>query len=131
MFFLYIYFKNTTAALIELQQSNLHLDISAHLVSTIVSQDSPVLRVLFHAGADPGGHLQRQKICVLLHVSSNNHVPIKGRCMPEGEDGVCVAEVNLSKRLNILVLCHLLIINLFFLGCDTIQLVSFYITNAK
>ncbi|XP_065366340.1 transmembrane protein 132B [Calliphora vicina] len=87
------YLNNTTAALIELQQSNLHLDISAHLVSTIVSQDSPVLRVLFHAGADPGGHLQRQKICVLLHVSSNNHLPIKGRCMPEGEDGVCVAEV--------------------------------------
>ncbi|KAM7347234.1 transmembrane protein 132C dtn isoform 2-T2 [Cochliomyia hominivorax] len=87
------YLNNTTAALIELQQSNLHLDISAHLVSTVVSQDSPVLRVLFHAGADPGGHLQRQKICVLLHVSCNNHSPIKGRCMPEGEDGVCVAEV--------------------------------------
>ncbi|XP_061395404.1 transmembrane protein 132E, partial [Musca vetustissima] len=87
------YLNNTTAALLELQQTNLHLDISAHLVSSYVSQDSPVLRVLFHAGADPGGHLQRQKICVLLHVSSGNHVPIKGRCMPEGEDGVCVAEV--------------------------------------
>lgn len=88
-----IYFQNTTAALIELQQTNLHLDISAHLVSSYVSQDSPVLRVLFHAGADPGGHLQRQKICVLLHVSSGTQVPMKGRCMPEGEDGVCVAEV--------------------------------------
>uniref|UniRef100_A0A1I8P3S0 Uncharacterized protein n=1 Tax=Stomoxys calcitrans TaxID=35570 RepID=A0A1I8P3S0_STOCA len=87
------YMNNTTAALLELQQTNLHLDISAHLVSSYVSQDSPVLRVLFHAGADPGGHLQRQKICVLLHVSSGNQVPIKGRCMPEGEDGVCVAEV--------------------------------------
>ncbi|XP_075156682.1 transmembrane protein 132C dtn isoform X3 [Haematobia irritans] len=87
------YMNNTTAALMELQQANLHLDISAHLVSPYVSQDSPVLRVLFHAGADPGGHLQRQKICVLLHVSSGIQVPIKGRCMPEGEDGVCVAEV--------------------------------------
>ncbi|XP_073835557.1 transmembrane protein 132C dtn [Musca autumnalis] len=87
------YLNNTTAALLELQQTNLHLDISAHLVSSYVSQDSPVLRVLFHAGADPGGHLQRQKICVLLHVSIGSHVPIKGRCMPEGEDGVCVAEV--------------------------------------
>ncbi|XP_058978950.1 transmembrane protein 132B isoform X1 [Musca domestica] len=87
------YLNNTTAALLELQQTNLHLDISAHLVSSYVSQDSPVLRVLFHAGADPGGHLQRQKICVLLHVSNGNHAPIKGRCMPDGEDGVCVAEV--------------------------------------
>lgn len=71
----------------------MHLDISAHLVRGTVSQDSPVLRVLFHAGADPGGHLQRQKVCVLLHVAMPNEQPLKGRCMPEGEDGVCVAEV--------------------------------------
>lgn len=71
----------------------MHLDISAHLVRASVSQDSPVLRVLFHAGADPGGHLQRQKVCVLLHVAMPNEQPLKGRCMPEGEDGVCVAEV--------------------------------------
>lgn len=85
--------QNATAALLDLQQSNLHLDISAHLVQSSIPRDSPVLRVLFHAGADPGGHLQRQKICVLLHVSYNNFLPLKGRCMPEGEDGVCVAEV--------------------------------------
>lgn len=78
----------------ELQQTNLHLDISAHLVRTTIPRDSPVLRVLFHAGADPGGHLQRQKICVLLHVSMGSRTPLKGRCMPEGEDGVCVAEVS-------------------------------------
>lgn len=71
----------------------MHLDISAHLVRSTVAQDSPVLRVLFHAGADPGGHLQRQKVCVLLHVAMPNEQPLKGRCMPEGEDGVCVAEV--------------------------------------
>lgn len=77
-----------------MQQSNLHLDISAHLVSAYVSPDSPILRVLFHAGAEAGGHFQRQKICVLLHVAYDGHVPpLKGRCMPEGEDGVCVAEV--------------------------------------
>uniref|UniRef100_A0A182NN33 Transmembrane protein family 132 middle domain-containing protein n=1 Tax=Anopheles dirus TaxID=7168 RepID=A0A182NN33_9DIPT len=86
--------QNTTAALLDLQQqSNLHLDISAHVVRSSVARDSPVLRVLFHAGADPGGHLQRQKICVLLHASMGNRTPLKGRCMPEGEDGVCVAEV--------------------------------------
>ncbi|XP_021693805.1 transmembrane protein 132B isoform X1 [Aedes aegypti] len=85
--------QNTTAALMDLQQSNLHLDISAHLVKNSIPRDSPVLRVLFHAGADPGGHLQRQKICVLLHASIGNKTPLKGRCMPEGEDGVCVAEV--------------------------------------
>ena len=85
--------QNATQALIDLQQSNLHLDISAHLVRPTVPRDSPVLRVLFHAGADPGGHLQRQKICVLLHVSLLNRQPLKGRCIPEGEDGVCVAEV--------------------------------------
>ncbi|XP_039435014.1 transmembrane protein 132E [Culex pipiens pallens] len=85
--------QNTTAALMDLQQSNLHLDISAHLVKNTIPRDSPVLRVLFHAGADPGGHLQRQKICVLLHASIGNKTPLKGRCMPEGEDGVCVAEV--------------------------------------
>lgn len=77
----------------ELQQANVHLDISAHLVKTTIPRDSPVLRVLFHAGADPGGHLQRQKICVLLHASMAGRTPLKGRCMPEGEDGVCVAEV--------------------------------------
>lgn len=85
---------NTTATLMELQQqSNLQLDISAHVVRNTVARDSPVLRVLFHAGADPGGHLQRQKICVLLHASMGNQIPLKGKCMPEGEDGVCVAEV--------------------------------------
>lgn len=77
----------------DLQQSNLHLDISAHLVRPTIPRDNPVLRVLFHAGADPGGHLQRQRICVLLHVAMGNNIPLKGRCMPEGEDGVCVAEV--------------------------------------
>ncbi|KAH8396363.1 hypothetical protein KR222_009292, partial [Zaprionus bogoriensis] len=87
------YVNNSTATLLELQQPNMHLDISAHLVRGTVSQDSPVLRVLFHAGADPGGHLQRQKVCVLLHVAMPNEQPLKGRCMPEGEDGVCVAEV--------------------------------------
>lgn len=86
--------QNATQALLDLQQqSNLHLDISAHLVRSQINRDSPVLRVLFHAGADPGGHLQRQKICVLLHVSIANKQPLKGRCIPEGEDGVCVAEV--------------------------------------
>lgn len=85
--------QNTTAALLDLQQSNVHLDISAHLVRQSIPRDSPVLRVLFHAGADPGGHVQRQKVCVLLHVSLGNKAPLKGRCMPEGEDGVCVAEV--------------------------------------
>lgn len=86
--------QNATQALLDLQQqSNVHLDISAHLVRSTIPRDSPVLRVLFHAGADPGGHLQRQKICVLLHVSMMNKQPLKGRCIPEGEDGVCVAEV--------------------------------------
>ena len=86
--------QNATQALLDLQQqSNLHLDISAHLVRSTIQRDSPVLRVLFHAGADPGGHLQRQKICVLLHVSMSTKTPLKGRCIPEGEDGVCVAEV--------------------------------------
>lgn len=85
--------QNTTAALLDLQQSNVHLDISAHLVRPTIPRDSPVLRVLFHAGADPGGHVQRQKVCVLLHVSMLGKAPLKGRCMPEGEDGVCVAEV--------------------------------------
>lgn len=86
--------QNATQALLDLQQqSNVHLDISAHLVRSTIPRDSPVLRVLFHAGADPGGHLQRQKICVLLHVSLANKQPLKGRCIPEGEDGVCVAEV--------------------------------------
>lgn len=30
---------------------------------------------------------------MLLHVAMPNEQPLKGRCMPEGEDGVCVAEV--------------------------------------
>ena len=85
--------QNATQTLIDLQQSNLHLDISAHLVRPTVPRDSPVLRVLFHAGADPSGNLQRQKICILMDVSILNQIPIKGYCIPEGDDGVCFAEI--------------------------------------
>lgn len=85
--------QNATVALLELQQSNVHLDISAHLVRQNIPRDSPVLRVLFHAGADPSGHLRRQKICISLHVSLDQRSTLKGHCIPEGEDGVCVAEV--------------------------------------
>lgn len=76
-----------------MQQANVKLDITAHHVQSSIPRDSPVLRVLFHAGPDPVGQVQRQKICVLLHASFDGQPPLKGRCMPNSGDGVCVAEV--------------------------------------
>ncbi|XP_039292029.1 transmembrane protein 132E-like [Nilaparvata lugens] len=93
-----------------------HLDMSAHMVRGEVPRDSPVVRVLFHAGADsvggsglgisgglPGG---RQPVCIVLHVqgpstssssssSSSAASPpaLSASCSPDGEDGVCLAEV--------------------------------------
>lgn len=77
----------------DVRQTTNYLDISASLVRTQVPRDSPVLRVLFHGATDAGVYLQRRKICILLHVALEPHKPLHGRCMPDGEDNVCVAEV--------------------------------------
>lgn len=75
------------------QASTNYLDISASLVRSYIPRDSPVLRVLFHGATDAGVYLQRRKICILLHVVLDSHKPLHGRCMPDGEENVCVAEV--------------------------------------
>lgn len=41
-----------------------HLDMSAHIVRPEIPRDSPVLRVLFHTGADP--RLPRHQQVLLL-----------------------------------------------------------------
>lgn len=99
-----------------------------------ISPDAPILRVLFHAGAEAGGHFQRQKICVLLHVAYDGHVPLKGRCMPEGEDGVCVAEVfynyrfeySIIKRLFHLIQFEVIIIVVFRLWCHSLGFILYH-----
>lgn len=42
--------------------------------------------------------MQRRKICILLHVSLESYKPLHGRCMPDGEDNVCVAEVTIPSN---------------------------------
>lgn len=89
----------TVAAGVELQELvTHHLDMSAHIVRSEIPRDSPVLRVLFHTGADPGGRRQlllarHQRVCIVLHASTTGKTPLSAACSPDGEDGVCLAQV--------------------------------------
>lgn len=62
------------------------------MVRTELPRDSPVLRVLFHAGADSNGR-GHQQVCIVLHVTMNDRPTLSSSCSPDGEDGVCLAEV--------------------------------------
>ncbi|CAG9860128.1 unnamed protein product [Phyllotreta striolata] len=93
---------NNSGSTIDFQdQITHHLDMSAHIVRNEIPRDSPVLRVLFHTGTDPGGRRQvllarhHQKICIVLQVSMGNHTPLHAACSPDGEDGVCLAQVTI------------------------------------
>ncbi|CAH1154164.1 unnamed protein product [Phaedon cochleariae] len=93
---------NTSGPAIDLQdQATHHLDMSAHVVRSEVPRDSPVLRVVFHTGTDPGGRRQvllarrRQKVCVALHASMGDKTPLHAACSPDGEDGVCLAQITI------------------------------------
>lgn len=77
-----------------------HLDMSAHIVRTEIPRDSPVLRVLFHTGSDPGGRRQlllrnHQRVCIVLHASLGDRPALTAACSPDGEDGVCLAQVTI------------------------------------
>lgn len=89
----------TGGTIIDLQElATHHLDMSAHIVRSEIPRDSPVLRVLFHTGTDPGGrrHIllaRHHQICIVLHASMGNMPPLNAACSPDGEDGVCLAQV--------------------------------------
>lgn len=77
-----------------------HLDMSAHVVRTEIPRDSPVLRVLFHTGSDPGGRRQllmrnHQRVCIVLHATLGERPALTAACSPDGEDGVCLAQVTI------------------------------------
>ncbi|XP_068082143.1 transmembrane protein 132E [Anabrus simplex] len=77
-----------------------HLDMSAHIVRSSIPRDAPVLRVLFHAGADPGARRQlllsrHQRVCIVLHAALGDRTPLTAACSPDGEDGVCLAQVTI------------------------------------
>lgn len=78
-----------------------HLDMSAHMVRNEIPRDSPILRVLFHTGTDPGGRRQillarhHQRVCVVLHASLGSRSPLHAACSPDGEDGVCLAQITI------------------------------------
>ncbi|XP_021914891.1 transmembrane protein 132E isoform X4 [Zootermopsis nevadensis] len=77
-----------------------HLDMSAHIVRTEIPRDSPVLRVLFHTGSDPGGRRQlllrnHQRVCIVLHAVLGERPALTAACSPDGEDGVCLAQVTI------------------------------------
>ncbi|KAJ8913830.1 hypothetical protein NQ315_003739, partial [Exocentrus adspersus] len=93
---------NTSAPVIDLQdQATHHLDMSAHIVRNELPRDSPVLRVLFHTGTDPGGRRQvllarhHQRVCIVLHASMGTKTPLHAACSPDGEDGVCLAQITI------------------------------------
>lgn len=96
--------------------------MSAHLVGSSVPRDSPVLRVLFHAGSEAGGRRQlllarHQRVCVVLHASlatparstagrnngrsysssssSSSSAVLTAACSPDGENGVCLAQITI------------------------------------
>lgn len=91
----------STTALLDAQElSARHLDMSAHLVRPSIPRDSPVLRVLFHAGSEAGGRRQvllarHQRVCVVLHASLSDRTPLTAACSPDGEDGVCLAQITI------------------------------------
>jgi hypothetical protein len=80
-------------------------------VSTSIPRDTPVLRVLFHAGNEATGRRQlllgrHQRVCVLLHASPGASSrpgdadgdglaggPLTATCSPDGQDGVCLAQI--------------------------------------
>lgn len=87
---------------IDLQdQATHHLDMSAHIVRNEVPRDSPVLRVLFHTGTDPGGRRQvllarhHQRVCIVLHATMGTRMPLHAACSPDGEDGVCLTQITI------------------------------------
>ncbi|XP_014470683.1 PREDICTED: uncharacterized protein LOC106742343 [Dinoponera quadriceps] len=117
--------RNLTAAtILDAQELGArHLDMSAHLVGNSVPRDSPVLRVLFHAGSEAGGRRQllltrHQRVCVVLHASlatplrnnnlasrsngrggysssSSSSSTLTAACSPDGENGVCLAQITI------------------------------------
>ncbi|KAG8293803.1 hypothetical protein J6590_010793 [Homalodisca vitripennis] len=70
-----------------------HLDMSAHVVRPEIPRDSPVLRVLFHTGADPRLPRHQQQVCILVHAVMGDRPALTAACSPDGEDGVCLAEI--------------------------------------
>lgn len=92
---------SSSAALMDAQELGArHLDMSAHLVGSSIPRDAPVLRVLFHAGSEAGGRRQlllarHQRVCVLLHASLPGKTPLTAACSPDGEDGVCLAQITI------------------------------------
>lgn len=93
-------FNASSASLQELEISaGHHLDMSAHIVRPDIPRDSPVLRVVFHTGADPLSRkllrTRHQKVCVVLHVSLGDYLPLTAACSPDSDEGFCLAQVTI------------------------------------
>lgn len=75
--------------------------MSAHIVRPEIPRDSPILRVLFHTGTDPSGRRQillthhQQRVCIVLHATMASHPSLHAACSPDGEDGVCLAQITI------------------------------------
>nr|XP_022906136.1 transmembrane protein 132E [Onthophagus taurus] len=74
--------------------------MSAHIVRNEIPRDTPVLRVLFHAGTDPSARRQllmarHHQVCIVLHALLSNQTPLSAACSPDGEDGVCLAQITI------------------------------------
>lgn len=92
------------------------MDITAHIVSTDLRRENPILRVLFHSGKhfhspisdDHGGDkrsgeeawdddpAEPLQTCIALRVHNpNGGVPLVSTCAPQGLDGVCLASATI------------------------------------
>lgn len=66
----------------------IRLDMSAHVVVREIPRDSPVIRVLFHAGGEAGA-----RVCGVLHARAPGRAPLAAACSPEGGEGACLAQL--------------------------------------
>ncbi|XP_017768079.1 PREDICTED: transmembrane protein 132D isoform X2 [Nicrophorus vespilloides] len=77
--------------------------MSAHIVRSEIPRDSPVLRVLFHTGTDSGSrrHIlltRHHQVCIVLHATMTSYPSLSAACSPDGEDGVCLAQITIPSN---------------------------------
>lgn len=75
-----------------------HLDISAHIVSRSITQDRPILQVLFHASTIAGalggtGPRTESKWCLQMHAEKDADHELKSVCVLSDINNVCVTEI--------------------------------------
>ncbi|OXA52948.1 hypothetical protein Fcan01_12010 [Folsomia candida] len=92
------------------------LDLSAHIVTPTVPKDTPILRVLFHAGqtafglpitpqnpsrgtrqqsGNAGSRRHRTRLCLVASATKGPGDVVTSSCTPDSRDSTCLAELTL------------------------------------